>query len=86
MLRRLKPEHATLTSRDREEKEYELKFKFTGDIEPTSREFIQILNLIQRSATSALQFQLVGRNFYDANENAIVISISFNFMDSDYSS
>lgn len=75
VLRRLKQE--SFTSKDREGTSYELKFKFTGDIEPTSKEFIQILNLIQRSATSALKFQLVGRNFYDANEKAIVMFILF---------
>lgn len=60
-------DEVSYTSKSREGQEYTVKFKFTGSIACDSREFSQILNLIQRRATKALNFQLVGRNYYDPN-------------------
>lgn len=53
---------------------YVIRLKFTKVVRPDDDEFHQILNLILRRATSALDLQLVNRKFYDAQ--AAIVSIS----------
>lgn len=68
-VRRLVTENdeVSFVSKSREEQEYTIKLKHTGEISAAAREFTQILNLVQRRATNALKLQLVGRNYYDPN-------------------
>lgn len=73
----LADDQVTFESRSREGQAYRVTLKFTGAISGDSREFSQILNLIQRRATKALNFQLVGRNYYDPNSKVSVYSSTF---------
>lgn len=55
-----------LESKTRTEEKYTLTLKFTTIVEMDKPESLQILNLILRRATTGLNLNLVGRNYYDA--------------------
>ncbi|XP_055323225.1 protein aubergine-like [Sitodiplosis mosellana] len=55
-----------LSSTTRTGETYTLTLQFTKIVQMDEPESLQILNLILRRATQALELQLVGRNYYDA--------------------
>lgn len=55
----------TLTSRSRDEQDYQLTLKFTKIVPMTESESLQVLNLIVRRAMEQLHLEPVGRSLYD---------------------
>lgn len=53
------------TSETRDQQVYKVKLLFTNIINMNARESLQVLNLLLRRNMTALNLQLVGRNFYD---------------------
>lgn len=62
----LPPTANELRSTDRDDNEFTVSLKMTGEIRYTDGMFLQVLNLVMRNAMRGLNLQLVGRNFYDA--------------------
>lgn len=54
-----------LESHTRTDEVYNLTLKFTKFVAMDQPESLQILNLILRRATTGLNLELVGRNYYD---------------------
>jgi len=66
VVRRLPEDKFELTSKSREEVEYKLVIKNTGNvISPTDNRMSQVLNLILKRAMGGLKLQLIGRNLFD---------------------
>lgn len=56
----------------RDKQVFTIKMQFTRMVMMNERESLQVLNLILRRNMKGLDLKLVGRNFYDANSNAVV--------------
>lgn len=52
--------------KDRDEKEYQMTVKWVAVVEMTTKESLQVLNVILRRSMDGLNLQLVNRNLFDA--------------------
>lgn len=66
LTKKLTNDTTVFAGRDRDENEFEIQCRFVGQIQMTTKESLQVLNLILRRSIEGLKLQLVGRNFFDA--------------------
>lgn len=49
-------------------------FRYTGDMRKGDQGYIQFFNIIMRRCLELLKLQVVGRDYYDANDNTVKVS------------
>ncbi|XP_011303586.1 protein aubergine [Fopius arisanus] len=55
--------------------DHEIIVEYLGDIKPGDHRYLQLYNLLAKRALESLNFQMVGRNFYDINTPDAKINI-----------
>lgn len=76
----LQNDNLEISTRDRDGRDILIKIQRVGLISPLEHRYIQVLNVIMRSAFKGLELKLVGRDYFDSVASvSIILKQKYNF-------